>query len=74
MFNKAAIITKHTRQWMTATRNLKRETSLNSTMRNDRNIIEGLQVPYLKFLNFRVRTAPGKVMEIDNYFPNLENN
>ncbi|KAG1683402.1 Inositol 1,4,5-trisphosphate receptor [Nymphon striatum] len=43
MFNKAAIITKHTRQWMTATRNLKRETSLNSTMKNDRNIIEGLQ-------------------------------
>ncbi|CAM1322938.1 ITPR1 (predicted), partial [Pycnogonum litorale] len=44
MFSKAAIITKHTRQWMNVTKSMRKDANSASVMvRNDRSIIEGLQ-------------------------------
>lgn len=44
MFNKNAMISKHTRAWLSAARTPRRVPSSANVFRNDRSIIEGLQV------------------------------
>ncbi|XP_022242149.1 inositol 1,4,5-trisphosphate receptor-like isoform X2 [Limulus polyphemus] len=43
MFNKNAVIGKHTRAWLSAARGPRRDPSSSSLFRNERSIIEGLQ-------------------------------
>lgn len=44
MFNKNAMISKHTRAWLSAARTPRAVPSSTNVFRNDRSIIEGLQV------------------------------